>query len=145
MKIFLQLWIVPDIADGTGSTSVLNGLFFQLRPHTLIIKQNQDENRMANIYRLTGVSNLEASSSKISGEVTNEELLEDLDSCSKIAQPTTTTSTFSKPAEPLNPNKLFKNSNTSDDQSIYTKTSNEKKKCHLYIVPSSFYNAKAGK
>lgn len=51
--------MIPDIVENIGDTTVLRGLFFQLQPHILIIKENQDEKRMATIYQLIGLTSQE--------------------------------------------------------------------------------------
>ncbi len=47
----IQLHVIPDIVENVSDSSVFRGLFFQLEPQTLIVKQNLDEKRMANIYQ----------------------------------------------------------------------------------------------
>ena len=48
----MQLNVIPDIVENVSDMSVFRGLFFQLEPQTLIVKQNLDEKQMANVYEL---------------------------------------------------------------------------------------------
>ena len=48
----MQLNVIPDIVENVSDMSVFHGLFFQLEPQTLIVKQNLDEKQMANVYEL---------------------------------------------------------------------------------------------
>ncbi|EFX62143.1 putative MSH5, mismatch repair ATPase [Daphnia pulex] len=89
--------------ENVSDTSVFRGLFFQLEPQTLIVKQNLDEKRMANIYQ--SLKNVE-----VEGDVSL--------------------------------------SNGTQFDAVKTVASikfsvNERASCHLYIVPSSYFNAEA--
>lgn len=72
MFVGLQLSVIPDIVENIGDMSVLRGLFFQLHPYVLIMKANQDENRMATIYQLIGLNNQETELNKGPGQVHKE-------------------------------------------------------------------------
>ncbi|XP_046639991.1 mutS protein homolog 5-like isoform X1 [Daphnia pulicaria] len=99
-----ELHVIPDIVENVSDTSVFRGLFFQLEPQTLIVKQNLDEKRMANIYQSLQ-KNVE-----VEGDVSL--------------------------------------SNGTQFDAVKTVASikfsvNERTSCHLYIVPSSYFNAEA--
>ncbi|KAI9557097.1 putative MSH5 [Daphnia sinensis] len=104
--IVIQLHVIPDVVESSSDASVLQGLFFQLQPHTLIVKHSLEEKQMAKIFQL------------LEGE--SQELLKR--SSAKQVQ------------------KGYQLSGAKTAASIQFKGNDS---CDLYVVPSSFYNAKA--
>lgn len=52
MPIIIQLHVIPDVVESSSGSYVLEGLFFQLQPHTVIIKHSLEEKQMAKISQL---------------------------------------------------------------------------------------------
>lgn len=95
-------------------TSILKGLFCQILPQTLIIKQNLDESLKTQIYQLIGLHPLEPQQSS-----------------DGIGYQHTEQSKFGSPNAPIR-------------ISDHSEKLNMNCSSHLYVVPTSFYNTTAG-
>ena len=118
--ILLQLHVIPDVMENSSDMAVLRGLFFQLQPHTLIVKQSLEEKRMAHIYQLVGIEPEEvdqATDQQIWGSNLRSTVDEDDGTHQAVYQ---------------------------SNSSMRCYVNERDSSCHLYIVPTSFYNADAG-
>ncbi len=122
----MQLHVIPDIIENASDISVLRALFFQLQPHTLIIKQNLDEKRMGNIFQLVDIS------PDMVDQPTDTHTLGNTDFLSNMR------SSFNEVNRSQHPTA---NQSTS---SMRCYVNEKDSSCHLHIVPSSYYNADAG-
>ena len=110
--------MVADIVENPTDNAILRGLLYQIQPQTLVIKSKQDDQRMAAIRKLVGLT---ADGPNEAHNARNE--------------------------SDNDPDGDFDHHYDRDDGNAQPNGENQMEgtACHLHCVPASFYNLEAGK